>query len=137
MEELRLYHGTSSKRLHGILSQGAVKSPSFWGGPEIAGHFAEKAAVEDGEDAEPVVFEVELSRFQVEALQPDQNGIDANYGAQPEIDEMWESSDRSWRACLEIFDCLMVTAQVPVSIEDLEEVPEEAEISDFREQASP
>ena len=100
-----LYHGTTEEALEDILTNG-ISAPSYWGDELKAGEYGK------------IIFAVPLYRFNEKALTENENFVYA-YQDDPEVIDIWNASNQTWRDSLKIFDSVVYQETMLVNEEDL------------------
>ena len=114
----RLYHGTSSSNIPGILS-GGLNGPSCWGSKEVASYFATRECADSG--GQPTLISIAIDELDQDAMAIDAQMLDfpvltdisgADHGM---LQAEWEQSAMTWRDCLEIYESVVFTKSVAVT----------------------
>lgn len=127
-----LYHGTSTKWLDQILRDGLA--PCHLTGEVEMGCYADERAIAvhhavemaDAEDADPVLFLLPTSRFDVARFVLDDKFVELRPSSGRGLfalamvgDEAWENAPWTWTAMLRLAGSVGYTGTIPVSRSDI------------------
>ena len=110
------YHATTADRLHQIMTDGQINPNTYFGIKEIADYYA-VVIEEEGDDL--VMLKIPASYFDVESVEVDWPGISepVTYTSlgirESEVHELWEESDKSPQACIEIIGSFLYAKSIP------------------------
>ena len=114
----RLYHGTSSSNIPGILS-GGLNGPSCWGSKEVASYFAGRECADVG--GHPTLISIAADELDQSAFAVDTQMLDfpvltdiagADHGM---LQLEWEQSEMTWRDCLAVYESVVYAKSVTVT----------------------
>ena len=109
-----LYHATSKDKWTKIQEEGLLPG-TYLGEKNIAEYYAE--TVEDDGD-EPIILAVDITDIPDAEVSPDLAGLEEPLTftlgiSEEEIEELWDETDKSWGACLELIGSVRVHCAIP------------------------
>lgn len=112
------YHATTVENLELIKKSGKVNPNSYFGIEEISEYYAE--TIED-DGLTSVVLKIPASCFDTKSIEVDWPGISepVTYSTlgikEDDVHDMWEASNKSPQACLEIIGSFRYAQSIPFS----------------------
>lgn len=117
-----LFHGTSSNRIPGLLSEG-FRGRSHWGTKEVAEIFADRECHDSG--GRSVLIAIDLAMLDHDFVTVDGQMVLEpinTYAADADdrdLQKRWEASGQTWKDCLDIYESLVYTKPFAVTQEML------------------